>query len=72
MHTFVYRFLLQWLRSVSCKAYCWYFLLVPSDFYHESKLAVIIQDRDRNSVTIMATTRVEIFRSNFDILAKKP
>ena len=49
IHTFVHRFLLQKGRSV-VKLKHWYFLLVSRDFHYESILAVVMPDRNKNSV----------------------
>ena len=56
IHTLVHRFLLQYRRS-AVKLKHWYFLLVSRDFHCKSILAVIMPDRNRNSVAIIATLK---------------
>ena len=58
IHTFVHRFLLHQGTSV-VKLKLWYFLLVSRNFHYESVLAVIMPDRNGNSVANIAVARVE-------------
>ena len=58
IHTFVHRFLLHQGTSV-VKLKLWYFLLVSRSFHYESVLAVIMPNRNGNSVANIAVARVE-------------
>ena len=62
IHTFVHRFLLHQGTSV-VKLKHWYFLLVSRNFHYESVLAVIMPDRNGNSVANIAVARVEFSES---------
>ena len=58
IRTFVHRFLLHQGTSV-VKLKHWYFLLVSRNFHYESVLAVIMPERNGNSVANIAVARVE-------------
>ena len=59
MYTFVHRFLLHQGTSV-VKLKHSYFLFVSRDLHNESVLAVIMPDRNGNSVAIVVVSRVEL------------
>ena len=58
-HTYFCSYVLTASGKSVVKLKHWYFLLVSRDFHYESILTVIMQDRNGNSVAIIAVARVE-------------